>query len=141
MNSGKETESSKSLPAKSEQSDACPLCLRRGLGWLTVFLSAQVLLVVVLKGGTMFPGWYGPCIVVGGSMTLLTTWLLMRVFAYFPPHLAQALAVGVSFVLSQVALAALVRVWLTPGQSLGIATIFIGIFLLSKSPAPKEGDA
>lgn len=47
--------------------------------------------MIVLKASVMFDGWYWPGMVVGSCMTMLTTWLLMRVFAFFQPHLAQAL--------------------------------------------------
>lgn len=113
---------------------------RRGTAWLLAFLVAQTLLMVVLKASVMFDGCYWPGMVVGICMTMLTTWLLMRVFAFFQPHLAQALGLGISFVLGQVALAGLMQTWLSVPQLIGIAAIFAGIFLISEPvPAAKGG--
>jgi hypothetical protein len=139
MNQTLEIATSPSVPAQTEQIAVHQSALRCGICWLAAFLAVQVLLTVVLKAGAMYSEWYWPATVVGSSMTILTTWLLMRVFAFFPPHLAQALAVGLSFVLSQVAVAAMVKVWLTPGQILGTVVVFCGILLLSERAALREG--
>lgn len=112
---------------------------RRGAAWLLAFLVAQTLLTVVLKASVMFDGWYWPGMVVGSCMTMLTTWLLMRVFAFFQPHLAQALGLGLSFVLGQVALAGLMQTWLSVPQLIGIAAIFAGIFLISEPVSAVKG--
>lgn len=112
---------------------------RRGAAWLLAFLVAQTLLTVVLKASVMFDGWYWPGMVVGSCMTMLTTWLLMRVFAFFQPHLAQALGLGISFVLGQVALAGLMQTWLSVPQLIGIAAVFAGIFLISEPVPAAEG--
>lgn len=109
---------------------------RRGAAWLLAYLVAQVLLTVLLKASAMFEGWYWPGMVAGGCMAMLTTWLFMRVFAFYPPHLAQTLGMGISFVLGQLAIAALMHTWLSGSQLIGIVAIFGGIFMISE---PAEG--
>ena len=109
----------------------------RGALWLLAFWAGQVLLTWVLKAGTLYEGWYWPGLVASVPMTLGTTWLYMRVFAHFPPHLAQALGFGIAFLLAQVALAAMVHAWLTPGQVAGVVGIFTGIVLLTEKQRPE----
>jgi multidrug transporter EmrE-like cation transporter len=111
---------------------------RRGAVWLLAYLVAQVLLTVLLKASAMFEGWYWPGMLIGVCMAMLTTWLFMRVFAFYPPHLAQTLGMGLSFVLGQLAIAALMHTWLSGSQLIGIVAIFTGILLVSE-PAPEGG--
>lgn len=108
---------------------------KRGILWLLAFWVAQTALVVLMKIGTMRPEWYQACQIICITSSILTTWLLMRVFDHFQAHLAQALGIGLSFLLCQVALAAIVRNWLSVGQWAGILAIMGGIFLLSEKTA------
>jgi hypothetical protein len=116
-----------------------PIDYRRGLAWFAAFLVAQVALTMVVRAGSLKPSWYVPCMVIGSSMTLLTTWLWMRMFAYFPPNMADAYAICISFPLSQIALSAMTNTWMAPGQWIGVGFIIVGIVLLTERSQPTKG--
>jgi hypothetical protein len=114
----------------------------RGVGWLLVFLVVQISISVVLKIAAAHPHLRVGGTVLASAMPILSTYLLMRVFAYMPSHLAQGLGMGLGFVGSQFAMAAVAHVWLTPLQIAGSLLATLGMFLLSmparKAVTPEE---
>jgi len=114
----------------------------RGVGWLLVFLVVQVGIAVVLKIAAAYPHLRMGGTILASAMPILSTYLLMRVFAYLPSHLAQGLGMGLGFVGSQFVMAAVAHVWLTPLQIAGSLLATLGMFLLSmpawKAVTPEE---
>jgi hypothetical protein len=103
----------------------------RGVSWLLIFLVVQVGIAVVLKIAAASPSWRVGGTVLAAALPILSTFLLMRVFAYLPSHLAQGLGIGIGFVGSQFAMAAVAQVWLSPLQIAGALLATVGMFLLS----------
>lgn len=112
--------------------------ITRGVGWLLIFLVVQVSIAVVLKIAAASPGLRMGGTVLGAALPVLSTYLLMRVFAHLPSYLAQGLGVGLGFVGSQFAVAAVDHRWLTVSQISGALLATTGMFLLS-IPAKKSG--
>jgi len=139
MNATTKTEAMVAPPREVGKVIVQPIDYRRGLAWFAAFLVAQVALTMVVRAGSLRPSWYVPCMVIGSSMTLLTTWLWMRMFAYFPPNMADAYAICISFPVSQVALSAMTNTWMTSGQWGGVAFIIVGIILLTEKSQPAKG--
>ncbi len=110
--------------------------VKRGVAWMLAFLVIQVSISVLLKVAADSPRWRVGGTVGGALFAVLSTFLLMRVFAHLPAHLAQGLGVGLGFVLSQFAVAALAYGALTPLQTCGALLATMGMFLLSM-PARK----
>lgn len=105
--------------------------VKRGTAWMMAFLVIQVSISVLLKVAADSPRWRVGGTVGGALFAVLSTFLLMRVFAHLPAHLAQGLGVGLGFVLSQFAIAALAYGTLTPLQACGAVLATVGMFLLS----------
>lgn len=115
--------------------------LYRGILWLLAFLVVQVSISILLKLAAGMPEWRMTLLVVGGGvLPFLSTFLLMRVFAYMPGHLAQGLGIGISFLLSQLALAAIAHTRLSMPQFLGIGIIVAGMFLLANQSSSKSSE-
>jgi multidrug transporter EmrE-like cation transporter len=111
--------------------------VKRGVAWLLAFLVIQVSISVFLKIAADSARWRLGGTVAGALLAILSTFLLMRVFAHLPSHLAQGLGVGIGFMLSQFAIAALAHGALTPLQAGGAVLATVGMFLLSM-PAQKK---
>ncbi len=74
----------------------------RGIGWLLFFLIIQVSITAILKIAAGFPSWRVGGTVLAATLPILSTFLLMRVFAYLPSPPAQglgAIAVGSGYVI------------------------------------------
>jgi len=105
--------------------------VRRGVAWLLAFLAIQVSISVLLKIAADRPPWRVSATVTAAVFAILSTFLLMRVFGHLLRHLAQGLGVGIGFVLSQFAVAALDHGSLTLLQVGGAVLATVGMFLLS----------
>jgi len=108
----------------------------RGIGWLLLFLVVQVGISVVVEIAADYPHWRTSGTVLASLMPIASTFLLMRVFAYLPSYLAQGLGMGIGFVGSQFAIAAVAHAWLTPLQLAGSLLATLGMFLLSMPSRP-----
>jgi hypothetical protein len=103
----------------------------RGVGWLLAFLIVQTSISVLLKTAAAYAQWRVGVTAVAAAFPVLSTYLLMRVFAHLPSHLAQGLGIGLGFLGSQFAIAAVDQRWLTPLQIAGALFAMLGMFLLS----------
>jgi multidrug transporter EmrE-like cation transporter len=111
----------------------------RGITWLLAFLTVQISISTMLKIAAACPQWRVGATALAAACPILSTYLLMRVFAHLPSHLAQGLGVGIGFVGSQFAVAAVARSSLTPLQIAGAVLATVGMFLLSMPSRKTEG--
>ena len=97
---------------------------------LGVFWIAQAAIAIVFKYGSMAPGRWLPCYVLGNVIGVSSAWLWMLLVKQRNANVATGLAIGGGFLAQQVALALVYRGQLSLVQVVGIAAIVGGMFCL-----------
>ena len=106
--------------------------------WLALFWAMQVGANVFFKYGTTAPGRYWIGFVAGNALGASSILVMMKIYSLLQVNLALALAGGGTFLAVQLALALLFREGLNWQQCVGIATVMVGMVVVSlATPAPQ----
>ncbi|MBN1553583.1 MAG: hypothetical protein JXA11_02475 [Phycisphaerae bacterium] len=98
---------------------------------LVIFIFMQVLCHLGLKYASTAPRRYIPFFILGNGVGLISTCILIWVYRRMNANIAMGLGIGVSFMLTQIALAILFKSALSWPQWLGIVLAASGLFLLA----------
>ena len=100
------------------------------MGLFAAFWAMQVAASMLFKIGSGAPGRWIPCFVVANIIGISSTWLLMMIFRQMQVNVALGLAMGLSFLFSQIAVAVAFNSSLSLLQYGGILGITAGMLML-----------
>lgn len=96
-----------------------------------LFCAMQAVAQLIFKWGSSTDGRWLAGFLGGNLFGFSSIWLLMLVYRSMNPNVALGICTGGSFLLSQLALAAVFRSGVAPLQWTGVAAIAAGVLLLS----------
>ncbi len=91
----------------------------------------QVAAALIFKFGSSAPGRWIPGFITGNVIGASSIWFLMLLYKRMNANVVLGFASGVSFMLTQIALAVVFRTNISSVQAAGVVSIITGIFFLS----------
>ena len=102
----------------------------KSIAWLVVFWMMQIIAALLFKIGSSSAARWVPCFVTANIIGVASTWILMVLYRDIQVNIAMGLAVGVTFLLNQIALGIWFRSELSMIQYAGILGISGGMLFL-----------
>ncbi|HEY3377544.1 MAG TPA: hypothetical protein VGL77_08620 [Armatimonadota bacterium] len=95
-----------------------------------VFMGMQTAAMLLFKYGSAHPSRWLPSFILANVIGITSTWILMVIYKQLNVNVAMGVAMGGSFLVSQITLALVFRNALSPLQLLAILAIGGGMFTL-----------
>ena len=103
--------------------------------WVFAFWIIYVAAHLLFKLGSTSASRWAPCFIIGSSLGVACSFVLMKNHTLMNPNVAVAFCLGGGFLLAQVALAVVFRSTLSFAQCVGILAITVGMGLLAAGQA------